>query len=89
MREACEQQGREQEAASQRAGKEAEESAKRDLAALREHFRSVDAEKTEGKLRRAPKRTCNDIEEAQPKPPLTVSVCVGTCKPNPKLRRIW
>lgn len=70
---------------AQRAGKEADETramlgkererATRDLAALREQFRSVEAEKTEGKPRRAPKRACNDVEEAQPRPPLTVSVC--------------
>ena len=84
---------------AQRARKESDETraileqererAKRDLAALREQFRSVEAEKTEDKLRRAPKRACNDTEKAPRKPPLTVSVCVGTCKRGPKLRRMW
>ena len=78
-RQACEQRGREQDAARRKAETEADEAraklAQERVAAaqLREKFRGVVAEKTRDVVRRAPKRLCNQTEKAQPRPPLTVS----------------
>lgn len=90
MRQSCEQQGREQDAARRIAETEADETREklaqeravaarkqqemdRDLCVMRENFCRVEAEKTKGGFRRAPKRLCNQREKPQSKPPLTVS----------------